>query len=61
MMCVDTTWDGVAALPQQEVAGELGKSLILKDRNGRIWSAVICYWKGVVHRRLILQALTVTC
>ena len=58
MMRVDTAWDSIAALRQEEVVGELGKCLILKHRNGRIWLAVVCYWKRRVCRSLILEALT---
>ena len=58
MMRVDTAWDIIAALCEQEVAGELGKCLILKHRNGRIWLAVVCCRKGGVCRSFILEALT---
>ena len=57
MMRVDTAWDSIAALCQQEVAGKLGKRLVLKHRNGRIWLAVVCYWESRVCRSLILEAL----
>ena len=57
-MRVDTAGNSIAVLCQQEVAGKLGKCLILKHRDGRIWLAVICYWKSGVCRSLVLKALT---